>query len=81
MLIEIEDDDEVHPSHERAQVHQALQGQRGTPSVHPMHCDETYSMCHHLGRKPYEVPTKVLGVPSAIEEWGAHCHLGPVRCL
>ena len=38
-----------------------------------MHC--------HLGLKPYEVPAKVLGVSSTIEEWGAHRHLGPVRHL
>ena len=38
-------------------------------------------MCRCLGRKPYEVPAKVLGVPSAIEEWGSHRHIGPIHHL
>ena len=38
-------------------------------------------MRHCLGHKPYEVPAKVLGVLSAIEEWGTHRHVGPIRRL
>ena len=38
-------------------------------------------MHRRLGRKPYEVPAKVSGVPSALKEWGAHRHVGPIRCL
>ena len=75
------DDNEVHPDRGRAQVCRALRGQRGKPSVCPTHRDETYSMRHRLGRQPYKVPTKVLGVPSAREEWGAHRHVGAVRHL
>ena len=75
------DDDEVHAVHGRAQVHQALQGERGKPSVRPTHGDETYSMRRRLGRQPYEVPAKVLGVPTTREEWGAHRHIGAVRRL
>ena len=75
------DDDKVCPTRGRAQVRQALQGQRGKPSVLLTHRDETYSMRHRLGHQPYEVPVKVLGVPSAREEWGAHRHIGAVRRL
>ena len=75
------DDDEVCPGRGRAQVRRALQGQRGKPSVRPTHRDETYFMRRRLGRQPYQVPTTVLGVPSAREEWGAHRHIGAVRCL
>ena len=38
-------------------------------------------MRRRLGRRPYEVPTAVLGVPTAREEWGAHRHVGAVRRL
>ena len=38
-------------------------------------------MCRRLGCQPYEVPAAVLGVPTAREEWGAHCHVGAVRRL
>ena len=34
-----------------------------------------------LGRQPYQVPTAILGIPSAREEWGAHRHVGAVRRL
>ena len=75
------DDDEVRPDRGRAQVRRALQGQRGKPSVRPTHRDETHSMRRRLGRQPYQVPTTVLGVPTAREEWGAHRHVGAVRRL
>ena len=75
------DDDKVHSDRRRAQVRRALTGQRGKPSVRPSHRDETYSMCRHLGRQPYEVPAKVLGVLTAKEEWGAHRHIRAVRRL
>ena len=75
------DDDEVRLACGRAQVHRALQGQRGIPSVRPTHRDETYSMRRRLGRQPYKVPATVLGVPTAREEWGAHRHVGAVRRL
>ena len=77
----IVDDDEVRPDRGRAQVRRALQGQRGKPSVRPSHRDETYSMRRRLGRQPYQVPTAILGVPTAREEWGAHRHIGAVRRL
>ena len=38
-------------------------------------------MRRRLGRQPYQVPTAVLGVPTAREEWGAHRHVGAVRRL
>ena len=38
-------------------------------------------MRRRLGRQPYQVPTAVLGVPTAREEWGAHRHIGAVRRL
>ena len=38
-------------------------------------------MRRRLGRQPYEVPAKVLGVPTAREEWGAHRHIGAIRRL
>ena len=38
-------------------------------------------MCCRLGRKPYEVPAKVLGIPTTREEWGAHHHVGAVQRL
>ena len=72
------DDDEVYPVRGRAQVRRALQGQRGKPSVHPTHRDETYFMRRRLGRQPYKVPAAILEVPSAREEWGAHRHVGAV---
>ena len=75
------DDDEVCPDRGRAQVCRALQGQRGKPSVRPTHRDETYSMRRRLGRQPYKVPSAVLGVPTAREEWGAHRHVGAVQRL
>ena len=75
------DDDEVRPDRGRAQVRRALQGQRGKPSVRPTHRDETYSMRRRLGRQPYQVPTTVLGVLTAREEWGAHRHVRAVRRL
>ena len=38
-------------------------------------------MHRRLGRQPYQVPTAVLGVPTAREEWGAHRHVGAVQRL